>query len=355
MFKFIDQKITIRGEKMKSVKVEDAIGMVLSHDITEIVPGEFKGVAFRKGHIIQESDIERLLRIGKEHVYIFEMDGNKLHEDEAAMAIGRLVCGEGIYHTPPSEGKISIKPEYKGFVKINVELLDKLNDLGDMILATIHSNKVVEKDDLIGSYRIIPLVIDKDKIRKAENIFKEGGPIFELRSFKPMKTAVIVTGSEVYKGRIKDKFGPVVERKVKEFDSEVIYKTIVPDKPEVIKDEIIKSKNMGAELILVTGGMSVDPDDKTPGAIKSTGADIVTYGTPVLPGAMLLVSYLDGTPVLGLPGCVMYAKTTSFDLVLPRIFAGEKITRRDIVKMGYGGQCLSCEVCKFPNCHLGKR
>ncbi|HZJ76928.1 MAG TPA: molybdopterin-binding protein [Oscillospiraceae bacterium] len=340
---------------MKTIKVEDAIGMVLGHDITEIVPGEFKGVAFKKGHIIQESDIEKLLRIGKEHIYILELDENRLHENEAAEAIGKLVCGKGIYYTPPSEGKISIKPKHKGLVKINADLLDKLNNLGNMILATIHSNKVVEKDSLIGSYRIIPLVIDKDKIREAENILIEEGPIFELKSFKPMKTAVIVTGSEVYKGRIKDKFGPVVEKKVGDFDSEIIYKTITPDEPKIIRDEIIKSKNMGAELILVTGGMSVDPDDKTPGAIKLTGADIVTYGTPVLPGAMLLVSYLEGVPVLGLPGCVMFAKTTSFDLVLPRIFAREKIIREDIVKMGYGGQCLSCETCRFPDCHLGKR
>ena len=340
---------------MKTVKVEDAIGMVLGHDITEIVPGEFKGVAFKKGHIIRKSDIERLLRIGKEHVYIFEMDENRLHEDEAAIAIGKLICGEGVYHTPPSEGKISIKPEHRGLVIINIDSLDKLNDLGDMILVTIHNDRVVEKDSLLGSYRIIPLVMDKDKINRAEDMLREEGPVFKLKPFRAMKTAVIVTGSEVYKGRIEDKFGPVVEKKVKSFDSEVIYKAIVPDEPAMIKDEIIRSKNMGAELILVTGGMSVDPDDKTPGAIKATGADIVTYGTPVLPGAMLLVSYLDGIPVLGLPGCVMYAKTTSFDLVLPRIFAGEKITRKDIVKMGYGGQCLSCEVCKFPNCHLGKR
>jgi len=340
---------------MKTIKVEDAVGMVLGHDITEIIPGQFKGVAFKKGHIIRESDIERLLRIGKEHVYIFEMDETKLHEDEAAMAIGKLICGEGIYHTLPSEGKISIKPEHKGLIKINVDLLDKLNDLGDMILVTVHNDRVVEKDSLVGSYRIIPLVMDKDKINKAEEIFKKEGPIFRLKSFRPMKTAIIVTGSEVYKGRIEDKFGPVVKRKVREFGSEVIYKVIVPDEPKAIKDEIIKSKNMGAELILVTGGMSIDPDDRTPGAIKATGADIVTYGAPALPGAMLLVSYLEDVPVLGLPGCVMYAKTTSFDLVLPKIFAGEKIVRKDIVKMGYGGQCLSCKVCRFPDCHFGKR
>lgn len=339
---------------MKVVKVEDAVGMVLGHDITEIVPGEFKGVAFKKGHIIREEDIEKLLRIGKEHIYIFEIDENTLHEDDAAIAIGKLICGQGVYYTEPSEGKINIMPKYKGLLKIKREVLDEINDLGDMILATIHGNMPIEEGHLIGGFRVIPLIIDKKKIEGAEKILKEKGPIFEIKPYKKLKTALIITGSEVYKGRIEDKFGPVIERKVKAFDSEIFYKVIVPDELETIKEEILKSKDMGADLIIVTGGMSVDPDDKTPGAIKATGADIVSYGTPVLPGAMLLLAYLDNIPVMGLPGCVMFSRTTAFDLLLPRICAGERISRRDITRMGYGGQCLSCKVCTFPDCHFGK-
>ncbi|MBU5312998.1 molybdopterin-binding protein [Tissierella carlieri] len=339
---------------MKVVRVEEAVGMVLGHDITEIVPGEFKGVAFKKGHIIQEADIERLLRIGKEHIYIFEINENTLHEDDAAVAIGNLICGEGIYFTDPKEGKINIMPKYRGLLKINREILDEINDLGDMILATIHGDRFIDEGHLIGGFRVIPLTIEKEKINIAEKILREKGPIFEVKPFKKLKTALIITGSEVYKGRIEDKFGPVIERKVKAFDSEIFYKVIVPDGLEVIKDEILKSKNMGAELIIVTGGMSVDPDDKTPGAIKATGANIVSYGTPVLPGAMLLLAYLEDIPVMGLPGCVMFAHTTAFDLLLPRICAGEKIIRKDITRMGYGGQCLSCNVCTFPDCNFGK-
>lgn len=340
---------------MKSVRVEEAIGMVLGHDITEIVPGQFKGVAFKKGHVIREEDIDHLLRIGKEHIYIFEIDENKLHEDQAALAIGRLVCGPGTYHTLPSEGKTNIKAKHKGLLKINLDPLDKLNELGDMILATIHGNRPVDQDDLLGGYRIVPLIIEKGQIEEAEKILREGGPIFKVKAFKSLKTALIITGSEVYKGRIEDKFGPVIEGKIKNYRSEIIYRTIVPDELDLIKEEVVKAKAMGAELIVVTGGMSVDPDDKTPGAIKATGAEIISYGTPVLPGAMLLVSYLGETPVLGLPGCVMFSKITSFDLILPRIFVGERVSKKDIVRLGYGGQCLSCNVCTFPVCHLGKR
>ena len=340
---------------MKVVKVEEAVGMVLGHDITEIVPGEFKGVAFKKGHIIKESDIERLLRIGKEHIYIFDLNEDELHEDEAALALGELLCGEGVYFiTPPREGKVNFKPDYRGLLKIDRDLLDDINDIEDISIATIHGNRTIEEGELIAGCRVIPLIIKKEKIQTIKDIVADRGPVFSVKPFKPLKAALIVTGSEVYKGRIEDKFGPVVEKKLKFFGSDVFYKEIVSDELETIRDTVLKAKDMGAEIIVVTGGMSVDPDDKTPGAIKATGTRIVSYGTPVLPGAMLLFGYLDDIPVFGLPGCVMFSARTAFDLLLPRIMAGEEIVRRDITRLGYGGQCIKCDVCTFPNCHFGK-
>ena len=339
---------------MQTIKTEDAVGMVLGHDITEIVPGEFKGIAFKKGHIIKEEDIEKFLRIGKENIFVFNLGEDYLHENDAAIRLGNLFAGPGIYFTGPGEGKISLKPEYTGLLKINRELLDDVNDAEDMCLATIHENIRVKKDELLAGCRVIPLTIEKEKIDNIEKMVKSKEPIFQIKPFLSFKVALIVTGSEVFKGRIEDKFGPVIERKVKMFGSDIFHKTIVEDDTQSIRKAIFDAKEMGAEMIIVTGGMSVDPDDKTPGAIKSTGADLVTYGTPVLPGAMLLFAYLGGIPVFGLPGCVMFAKTTAFDLLLPRVFAGEKIVRRDITKMGYGGQCLSCPVCTFPHCHFGK-
>lgn len=339
---------------MQVVKAQNAVGMVLGHDITEIVPDMFKGVAFKKGHVIQSKDVEKLLRIGKEHIYIMEMKDDEVHEDDAAINLSKLVCGEGVYFTEPKEGKTNIKAKHRGLLKIDRNLLDEVNDLGDICLATIQGNRFIEKNGLIGGCRVIPLIINREKIHSVERIVKDQKPMVSVKPFHRLKTAVIVTGSEVYKGRIQDKFGPVIEKKIKAYESEIIYKEIVPDELEIIKETVFKCKAMGAELIIVTGGMSVDPDDKTPGAIKATGADIIAYGTPVLPGAMLLFAYLDGIPVFGLPGCVMFSNTTAFDILLPKVFAKEGIKRRDITRLGHGGQCLKCEVCTFPNCHFGK-
>lgn len=339
---------------MEKVKTENAVGMVLGHDITEIVPGKLKGIGFKKGHIVREEDIEKLLRIGEEHIYVFKLEVGHIHEDDAAIRLGNLFAGPGIYFTDPGEGKINIKPEYTGYLKINRDLLDDVNDFGQITLATIQGDRYIGKDELIAGCRIIPLTIDEKKIDKIEELVKGKDPIFEIIPFIEMKVGLIITGSEVYKGRIEDKFAPVIERKVAQFGSDIFHKTIVPDDIEEIKASILEAKELGAEMIIVTGGMSVDPDDKTPGAIKATGADVVSYGTPILPGAMLMLAYLDGIPVFGLPGCVMFSKITAFDLLLPRIFAGKKIVRRDITRMGYGGQCLSCKVCTFPNCHFGK-
>ncbi|KPU46160.1 molybdopterin molybdenumtransferase [Oxobacter pfennigii] len=339
---------------MKVVETEKAVGMVLGHDITEIVPGEFKGAAFKKGHVIKQEDIERLLRIGKEHLYIFELKEDELHEDEAAVALGNLICGKGVYFTGTKEGKVNIVAEQKGLLKVNRDLLDDINDIEDICIATIQGDRIIDEEVLIGGCRVIPLVIKKEKIQAVEQILKNKGPVFEVKPFRTLRTALIVTGSEVYKGRIEDKFGPVIEKKLAQFGNEVSLRTILPDDLEAIKSAVLDFKSKGAELIIVTGGMSVDPDDKTPGAIKSTGANIVSYGTPILPGAMLLFAYLDDVPVFGLPGCVMFNATTAFDLLLPRVMAGEKVIRREITRLGYGGQCLNCKVCLFPNCHFGK-
>lgn len=339
---------------METVRTEDAVGMVLGHDMTEIVPGEFKGIAFKKGHIIQEEDIERLLRIGKENIYVFKLKEGEIHENEAAIRMGNMFAGPDISFNEPHEGKISLRPKHTGLLKINRELLDSINDIDGMCVATIQENIRVEKDDLLGGCRIIPLTIEEKIIDRIEEMTKGKEPLFQIKEFIPHKVSLIVTGSEVYKGRIQDKFGPIIKEKVELYGSEMVNKVIVDDNTDDIREAIENAKNSGADMIIVTGGMSVDPDDKTPGAIKSTGAEIVTYGTPVLPGAMLLLAYLDGIPIFGLPGGVIFSKITSFDLILPRVLVGEKLVRRDISRMGYGGQCISCEVCTFPNCHFGK-
>ena len=337
---------------MKVIDTKNAVGHVLCHDITRIVPGEFKGVAFKKGHIIKEEDIPELLKLGKDHLYVWEKSEGTLHENEAAIRIKDHVAGEGLIFGEIKEGKIDFFAAEDGIVSIDVDELLKANSIDEIIISTIHNNTPVKKGEKIAGTRIIPLVIDEKKIERLEEICKKN--IISVKKIYPKKTAVITTGSEVFYGRIQDKFGPVIKSKVGEYNCEVVSHVFCPDDKEVIKSEIEKALNSEAELVICTGGMSVDPDDMTPTSIKEVGGELVTYGAPVLPGAMLLVAYKDNKTILGLPGCVMYAKRTVFDLVLPRVLADEKLTFKDIAKYGHGGLCLNCEICHFPHCSFGK-
>ncbi len=339
---------------MKTIKVEEAVGHVLSHDITRIIPGVVKDTPFRKGHVIKEEDIEKLKSLGKENIYIYEKKEGMLHENEAAHRILKAVSNdEDFTYTEVKEGKINFIAKTEGLLKIDVELLEKINSIGEIIFSTIHENIPVKKGELIASTRVIPLVVDEKQIKEFEREV-QGKTLLKIKRYKEFKIGIVTTGSEIYKGRIKDAFGPVLRKKLKEYGKYEIDQKIVYDDKEIIKKEIKNYIDKGYNLILCTGGMSVDPDDLTPSAIKSLGGNLITYGAPSLPGAMLLVAYLDNIPILGLPGCVMYSKRTSFDLVLPKVLVGEKITKEYIVKLGHSGLCRDCEICTYPNCGFGK-
>ena len=339
---------------MKQIKIEDSVGCILSHDVTKIVPGEFKGRLFKKGHVIKEEDIEKLLDIGKEHIYVWEPKEGQLHENDAAKRIKDLVLGKGCCISEEiKEGKIDFFANAQGIVKINKELLLKLNLLGEIIVSTIHNNTPVKKGEKIGSTRVIPLIIDEKKIIEAENIINE--KIISVEEIKPKKAVLITTGNEVYKGRIKDAFLPVMKEKLGYYGSEIIKQVILPDNKEMITENILKAiEEDKVDMVICTGGMSVDPDDVTPSAIKDCNGEIVTYGAPVLPGAMFLLAYYKNIPILGVPSCAMYSKRTIFDLVLPRVLVDEKLSFEDIAKYGNGGMCLNCEICSFPHCSFGK-
>ncbi|MCK5779898.1 MAG: molybdopterin-binding protein [Psychrilyobacter sp.] len=338
---------------MKKIGTKDAIGHVISHDITEIIPGKFKGRAFKKGHIIREEDVEKLLKLGKEHIYIFEMNDDEMHENDAALVLGEIGCGENIYLSEEiKEGKIEFYAKIDGLLKVNKEKLLELNMLGQISFATLPENIPVKKGEKIAGARVIPLIIKKSKMEGAKTISKE--KLIQVMPFKKVKIGIVTTGTEVYTGKIIDKFGPIVKKKVEEYDCEVIDQIIVPDEKDKIKEAIKKHISNGAEIVLCTGGMSVDPDDLTPSSIIELGGELVSYGSPVLPGSMFLLSYLNKIPVMGLPGCVMFSKRTVFDLVLPRVLTGEELTLKDIMRYGHGGLCQSCDKCVYPNCSFGK-
>lgn len=339
---------------MKLMKTEDAVGQVLCHDITQIIKGVTKDAVFRKGHVIREEDIPVLLSVGKDHIYIWEKDAGVLHENEAAEILREICQGENMHPSEVKEGKIELIADCDGLLKINKEKLLAVNSLGQMMIAARHGNFAVKKGDKLAGTRIIPLVIEEEKMQKAKEA-AGSEPLLQLLPFQQKKVGIVTTGNEVYYERIKDTFTPVIIDKVSEFGAEIMGHEVCPDDHETITAAIKKLLATGAEFVICTGGMSVDPDDKTPLAIKNTGADIVSYGAPVLPGAMFLLSYYDGNiPVVGLPGCVMYAKRTIFDLVLPRLMADDKVTAEDLQELGEGGLCLGCDVCTFPNCGFGK-
>lgn len=339
---------------MKLIPTEEAVGHVLCHDITRIVKDEFKGPAFRKGHVVTEADVPELLKLGKEHLYIWEKKEGWLHEDEGAEILYQLCAGDYIRKSETKEGKIDIFSQVDGLLKVNTERLKEVNLLGDVIISTRHNNFPVKKGDKLAGMRVIPLIVEEERMNRAREAAGDA-PLITVRPFKKKKVGIVTTGSEVYHGRIQDTFGPVIRQKFSEYPSEIIGQTIVDDDSEMIQNAIQTYLNQGADIVVCTGGMSVDPDDLTPGAIGKAAAQVISYGAPVLPGAMFLLGYTDDEkPLAGLPGCVMYARRTIFDLILPRLMADDPVTAEELAELGHGGLCMDCKVCTFPNCGFGK-
>ena len=372
--------------RTRTVPLNEAIGTVLAHDITEIRPGEFKGRAFKKGHVVREEDVCHLQRLGKENLFVLHIAEDEMHENDAAYAIAHALMGSGVaIKGEPNEGKINIIAERDGLLKIDREMLLAFNMLGDVMCATLHHNMLVKKGQTVAGTRAIPLVVKKNIIDEAVRIAETlhhplakggiGGGVIEVKEVRKPRAGVVITGNEIYRGTIKDAFAPIIARKIEEVGGEIVGVYYAPDEKEFIVDRLCELLNAGADLLITTGGMSVDPDDVTRFAIRDLGVSDITYGSAVLPGAMFLVGYLeqrtgarghgragldpgsrtlDPIPILGIPACGMYAKITIFDLVLPRILAGEKIGRQDLAELGHGGLCMKCEVCRYPVCPFGK-
>ena len=339
---------------MKCIRTEDAVGHVLCHDVTQIIPGVSKGPRFRKGHIVTEEDIPVLLSMGKENLFVWEVEPGFVHENDAAERLAALCGRENMAWSETKEGKIELKSEIDGVFLVDSERLFAVNSVDELMIATRRGGGRVRSGDKLAGTRVIPLVIREEKLLAAEQAAGDA-PLLAVRPFALRTAAVITTGSEVAKGRIPDSFTPVVERKLADFGICMTEHVLVEDGLENVRAAIERMKQTPVDMILCTGGMSVDPDDSTPGAIKASGADIVTYGAPVLPGAMFLLGYYaDGHPIMGLPGCVMYAKVTIFDLVLPRIAAGVRLKKRDFTAFGEGGLCLGCDSCTYPHCGFGR-
>ncbi len=339
----------------KIISLDQAIGKVLAHDITEIRPGQFKGPSFRKGHIVKEKDLDHLRRLGKEHLFVLHIGPGEVHEDEAAVRLSKALAGPGVvFNDQPSEGKIALKSAHRGLLKVDVEALTEFNLVPDVTCSSRHNNVLVDEGEIIAGTRAIPLIIDLTLLEKAVKIAEDAGGVLSVKKLSQPKTGLIITGSEVYNGLIEDKFAPLIRKKLEFFSCHLNETIFAPDDKGKIIHAISQLMEKRSGLILVAGGMSVDPDDLTRMAIAEAGAKDIVYGTPVLPGAMFLYGRLGEIPVLGLPACVLYYNATVLDLILPRVLAGERITRRDLAAMAHGGLCLNCEKCRYPVCPFGK-
>jgi len=337
---------------MKKINVQDAIGMELCHDITEMNDG-FKGVAFKRGHIIREEDIDHMLRIGKQHIFVWEENAGEIHEDDCARRMAAMAPVEGAHYTEPAEGKVLLFADVRGMFRVNTQLLKKIDSIGDITICTLPDHYPVEVGARLASMRIVPLVTKEEQIIEAERLCAKE-PLLRLLPYQHKKIGVIITGSEVYHGRIKDKFEPVVRAKMKQYPSEIVGITICDDDLDMIVSAAKQHLENGADFLIFTGGMSVDPDDLTPTAVRQLGADIITHGVPSQPGNMTLVAYLGDVPILGVPGAAIKLPTTIFDVLLPQVFAGEKITREELINLADGGLCQMCKACHWPNCTFGR-
>lgn len=337
---------------MKKINVEQAIGMALCHDITEMKDG-FKGAAFRRGHIIREEDIPHMLDLGKRTVFVWEENAGELHEDDCARRMAAMAPVEGAHYTEPSEGKVLLLADRRGMLRVDRTLLRKLNSIGDITISTLPDHYPVEAGARLASMRIVPLVTKEAQILEAEALCAEK-PLLRLRPYEHRRIGVIITGSEVYHGRIKDQFEPVIRAKAARYPSEIVGVTVCDDDLEMIVGAAKRHLEHGADFLIFTGGMSVDPDDLTPTAIRQLGAEIVTHGVPAQPGNMTLVAYLKDVPILGVPGAAISLPTTILDVLLPQIFAGDKITKEELIELGDGGLCQMCETCHWPNCSFGR-
>lgn len=337
---------------MKKINVEDAIGMELCHDITAMRDG-FKGAAFKRGHIIREEDISELLDIGKRTVFVWEENAGEIHEEDAALRMAAMAQVEGAHYTKPSEGKVLLMADQEGMFRVDTALLREINSIGDITISCLPDHYPVKEGARLVSARIVPLVTKEEQIIKAEELCREK-KLFNLRPFQYKKIGVIITGSEVYSGRIKDKFEPVVRAKMQHFPSEILGVTICDDDLDMIVAAGQAYLDQGANFLIFTGGMSVDPDDLTPTAIRMLGADIITHGLPAQPGNMTLVAYLGDVAILGVPGAAISLPTTMFDVLLPQVFAGDKFTKEELINLADGGLCQMCRTCHWPNCTFGR-
>ena len=339
----------------KVISLDEAVGTKLAHDLTEIRPGQFKGPAFKRGHVVCDEDICHLQKMGKNHLYILDLDQGQIHEDEAVLILAEALAGPGVEYKPePHEGKIVLTAAHDGLLKIDVPTLAAFNMIDEVMCASLHNNGLVKRGETIAATRAVPLVMDRAPVERAAALARQAGGLVSVKRLMRARAGLVITGNEVFHGLIEDKFADVLTAKLNGLGGTVENIIFAPDDEIMIAAGIHAHLEAGCNLILLSGGLSVDPDDVTRAGVRRAGAKEMHYGSAVLPGAMFLAAAIGDIPVLGVPACGMYHQVTVLDLVLPRVLAGEKVTKKDLALLGHGGLCRNCPECAYPACAFGK-
>ncbi len=346
---------------LRAVPVKEAVGSHVLHDMTRIVPGREKDAAFTAGQKLSAGDICRLQQMGRNRIYVQEGNRNLenwVHEDDVARTFARQMPGNGVeVEAPPREGKVNFRATRSGMLLVDTERLERFNLVPDVMCATRHTYSLVGQGTRIAGTRAIPLYLSRPGLLKALAAL-EGGPLFQVKPLRRAKVGILVTGTEVFQGLIQDRFAPIITDKVRQFHCDVVKTLLAPDDAAIIAQSVRELLSAGADLVITTAGLSVDPDDVTRRGLSDAGLQDTLYGVAALPGTMSLIGRINGknggAQVLGVPACALFFKTTAFDLLLPRLLADVSITRLDLARIGHGGLCMECRTCIFPHCSFGK-
>jgi len=324
---------------IRTVRVEDAIGLKLLHDYTCIQHG-FKGAIKRRGEIVTFSDVDILKNCGHYYVYVYDETWSRpgfLHEVEAVEKFAHIVAGENIRIELGEEGKALLIAEKSGLLLVNGTVLKEINSTGVFVLVTRKTGSYIRRGDLIGIVDLIPLDVSVEFFEVFERKLVEYRPIIRVIEHKHPKIGVVVTGTEIVEGMRRDLAGPIVLKKISEYEC-------IPGRIEYARDDLeeISGKILALLLehdaVIVTGGMSVDPTDKTPSAIASIADEVVIYGIPIKPTTMSMVAYKGGKAIVGVSsGIIHYPEENILDVVLPWIASGVKIPREFLISLGEGG------------------
>ena len=352
--------------KSRLIDIADAVGTVLSHDLTLIDAARgYKGARFKKGHVVAEDDVELLKRMGREHLSILELDSDEVHEDDAALRVAEALrkissCADASGNSPfprsfpfsikgPSEGKCSLVAEAEGLLLFDEERVHTINLDENWVFSTLPNKIPVLKGHTVAAWRVAPLVVKENVVRHAERAISP----FELRSFRPLRTALVTTGREIWEGKVEDAFSAKLAKKLSLYKAPLIAHETAPDDKAIIRQRIEAVISKGAEVVLCTGGMSVDADDVTPAAIRDVASEVVFRWTPALPGSNLMLAKKGSVFLLGVPACAAHAEITVLDTVMHRLYAGLSLTNKEVRRWGVGGLCRACKICNYPTCFFG--